>query len=592
MKENPTPTPFDDDDDARDPLLAALQQRLRDYGAAPPPGAWAGIRQRLPVVPRPWWRRPRRVLPLLALLLGLVVSTATLRRWHGPGSLSPSVATSKTGASSPSGAATRTHPAISAVEKPAPVASSQTPFLPTLRELSPPDKMAKGQAKATTSPRLAAATKATNSLPDTKLSSTSPTTPYSISSAAEGARPARPATGSSPLAGVSLAKPLAQPAARKRPQALAPLAVGATRWPAPATAAASTRPRVASYSAVAATRQPTHRHLARPQRPQAYRLAGTSRRHPQAATQPQQGAISPADTTTTHALAKFSSLLASRRYYAAAATGHAARTPRLPGGVAAALPRLAAETLALRSAALLLPLAPPLPAPLAERPDSLPPALPVRRWALLAVAGPTLSYRTLGATTPAATTAPRPDFARLERPALGFGAQVQVRRVLSGRWALAVGLGYQEYATRLALQVTTDTTAASVRQRDTYRLLTLPVQLGYALGAPRGRLAKALLVGAEVGWYQGGRSTEGNDCGCQQTTYTATASPYRPRTLALSLGLDLRYRVGGAAGRWQWVVQPTGRYVLTPFTSAATAGFTARQPFSLGLLTGFSWDLR
>ena len=250
---------------------------------------------------------------------------------------------------------------------------------------------------------------------------------------------------------------------------------------------------------------------------------------------------------------------------------------------------MAVDTLGLTSARLVLPLASPLPAPLAGRPDSLPAAMPVRRWALLAVAGPTLSYRTLGATTPGTTTAPRPDFARLERPALGFGAQVQVRRVLSGRWALAVGLGYQEYATRLALQVTPDTTTTSVQQRDTYRLLTLPVQLGYALG---GRLAKALLVGAEVGWYQGGRSTEGSDCGCHQTTYTATTSPYRPRTLALSLGLDLRYRVGGPAGRWQWVVQPTGRYVLTPFTSATTAGFTARQPFSIGLLTGFSWDIR
>ncbi|MBO2029857.1 hypothetical protein J4D99_00515 [Siccationidurans ginsengisoli] len=216
----------------------------------------------------------------------------------------------------------------------------------------------------------------------------------------------------------------------------------------------------------------------------------------------------------------------------------------------------------------------------------------MRRWALLAMAGPTLSYRTLGATSPPATTATRPDFAHLERPALGFGAQVQVQRVLSGRWVLAMGLGYQEYATRLALQVHTDSTAMSVHQRDTYRLLTLPMQLGYALGVPRGQLAKALLMGVELGWYQGGRSTEGNACGCEQTTYAASARPYRPLTLALSLGLDLRYRLAGPAGRWRWVVQPTGRYVLTPFTQANVAGFTARQPFSLGLLTGFSWDIR
>ena len=226
-------------------------------------------------------------------------------------------------------------------------------------------------------------------------------------------------------------------------------------------------------------------------------------------------------------------------------------------------------------------------ATLAARPDSSKPVPAVRRWSLLVVAGPTLSYRTLG---PAPTLAAgHPDFARLERPALGLGAQVQVRRVLSGRWALALGLGYHEYATQLALSLH-DT--ASVHQRDTYRLLTVPVQLSYALGAPKGKLTKALLLGTEPGWYLGGRSTEGADCGCHQQTYSATGSPYRTWSLALSLGLDLRYRLGGADSRWQWLVQPTGRYVATPFVRSDAVGFTRRQPFSLGVLTGFSWDVR
>lgn len=212
----------------------------------------------------------------------------------------------------------------------------------------------------------------------------------------------------------------------------------------------------------------------------------------------------------------------------------------------------------------------------------------MRRWALLVVAGPTLSYRTLGPAP--ALAANRPDFARLERPALGLGAQVQVRRVLSGRWALAGGLGYHEYATRLALNLR-DT--ASVHQRDTYRLLTVPVQLGYALGAPKGRFIKGLLLGLEPGWYLGGRSTEGSGCGCEQQAYaSAGGSPYRSLTVAVSLGLDLRLRLGGADSRWQWLVQPTGRYVATPFVRADAVGFTRRQPFSLGLLTGFSWDVR
>jgi hypothetical protein len=247
--------------------------------------------------------------------------------------------------------------------------------------------------------------------------------------------------------------------------------------------------------------------------------------------------------------------------------------------------------LALKQAGFLLP-APAAPATLVARPDStLPPPLPPgRRWALLVLAGPTLSYRTLG--TAPTLAAGHPDFARLERPAVGLGAQVQVRRVLSGRWALAVGLGYHEYATRLALSVKDSSGYTAVRQRDTYRLLTVPVQLGYALGAPSGRLSKALLLGLEPGWYLGGRSTEGSGCGCEQQAYSsAGGSPYRPLTVAFSLGLDVRLRLGGTGSRWQWLVQPTGRYVATPFVRADAVGFTQRQPFSLGLLTGFSWDM-
>ncbi|QKG54405.1 hypothetical protein [Hymenobacter sp. BRD67] len=248
-------------------------------------------------------------------------------------------------------------------------------------------------------------------------------------------------------------------------------------------------------------------------------------------------------------------------------------------------------TLNARATLITLTALAPLPTAPTARPDSTPALYPLaRRWALLALAGPTLSYRTIGP-APHPTTG-YPDFAHLERPSVGLGAQVQVRRVLSGRWALAVGMGYHEYATHLALQQGDSVGATHLSLRDTYRLLTLPVQLSYALGAPRGRLAKALLFGAEVGWYRGGRSTEGSSCGCQQQTYSATDSLYAAYSLALSLGLDLRYRIGGRASRWQWVVQPTGRYILTPFVKPNSSGFSQRQPFSLGILTGLSWDIR
>ena len=216
------------------------------------------------------------------------------------------------------------------------------------------------------------------------------------------------------------------------------------------------------------------------------------------------------------------------------------------------------------------------------------------RWELLALAGPALSYRTLGSAPDNSAS----DVAHLERPALGLGAQVQLRRVLSGRWSLAVGLGYHEYAASLPLQVLQvqsvyDSTYQTVYHRDTYRLLTLPIQLGYALRGSGGRLATAVLVGAEPARYLGGRSTVPSGCGCQQQAYSsAPTSPYQPWNLGFSLGLDLRYRLGSPASRWHWVVQPTGRYVLTPFVRPDAAGYTSRQPFSLGVLTGLAWELR
>jgi hypothetical protein len=594
MKESPTPTPSDD---ANDPLLAALRQRLGDYGAAPPPGAWAGIRQRLPAAaPRPWWRRPRRLLPLLALL-ALVATTGLLRVGHWPVRLAPSAA-SKTGA----------------VGSPAPtLGKMRDSFAKPARPAAAVENSASAKASFTSSPKLAglSANRAkagqasthkhsannTNSLPVNSKFTSRPLTTAS-------ALPATPAASKAPRTGSRQA--VARLAAPKRLLALAAanrakrsakrsLEPGFVNGPARSSLLAKASQPPASRLTAATASQPTRHGLASSRKPRIRQLFEASRSRRQTVARPRRYALLAAATDSSALLSvepRRSTLgLSARQARHYAKPGHRASPTTLRARATdAALRGLATEGLALRSARLLMAPASPLPVPLATRPDSLPPARPIRRWALMAVAGPTLSYRTLGAAPAAATT--QPDFARLERPALGFGAQVQVRRVLSGRWALAVGLGYQEYATRLALQLGDSAGARHLSQRDTYRLLTLPVQLGYALGVPQGRLAKSLLVGAEAGWYQGGRSTEGSTCNCQQQAYTAASSPYRPWSLALSLGLDLRYRLGGPAGRWQWVVQPTGRYVLTSLIGPNTLGFTPRQPFSLGVLTGFSWDIR
>lgn len=588
-------------DDANDPLLAALRVRLGDYGAPPPPGAWAGIRQRLPLAPaRPWWRRPRRLLPLLALLLFTAALTGYLLRRPGglPGALNNArtrstaltrvaagvVPNGRTPAASRQSSSRPLRPgtklpvsAAAGVATAGPVPTVTGPVTAAkLATTLPPG--ASGRARAPLATANNGYRSAIAPRPDSKqlssgadshknLSDKTLSDKLSISSLSTKPATARPNTGY--LASRQLAASPAAGAAKLRSPA-EPTSVNRSRRKALALA----RGRLAARRASALTaavfdsgrrRAPESNRLARPRRPHLPELPPPPAQWPA-----RQRGRQLAETT--------SSTLA------------AAHQPRGSTSFLDSIQHVDGQN--FHRARLARPAEASLPASLAARPDSSPPAPPVRRWALLATAGPTLSYRTIGAAPTALGT--RPDFAHIERPAAGLGAQVQVRRVLSGRWALAVGLGYQEYATRLALQQVDSGRTTHFTLRDTYRLLTLPVQLSYALGAPRGPLARALLLGAEVGWYRGGRSTEGSSCACQQQAYTAAAtdSLYSAKTLALSLGLDLRYRLGGPASRWQWLVQPTARYVLTPFVTPNTAGFSPRQPFSLGLFTGFSWDIR
>ena len=581
---NSGPTPPRPDDEARDPLLTALQQRLRDYGQAPPPGAWAAIRQQLPPAPpRPWWRRSRRLLPVLALLLGLVaVGTLAVYRMQQQ----------------------HNGQVIGDNEQKLSSASDKI-----LAANTPARKSRPKVAGARLSPTAAATTPSSNAPPYPSISAAA-TTRNTQATARAQQQLAGIARHSKATANSSPNRRNASIAARRQATSATdstakadshPLEAGST-LPAPFSKHPTYTKNLAAKHFIGRTQRASHRTSGRVQ---VTASAASS------SSQPLLAAASDASTRlgylrsakTTKAHRRTTRVPSStERLHATTATKQTLRARSTQNELALANAELAArskqpdtfDSLALKPVALGLPLSWAGPT-LVARSDSFQHMPQARRWSLLVLAGPTLSYRTLGAAPTLA--AQHPDFARLERPALGFGAQVQVRRVLSGRWALALGLGYHEYATRLALSIvdTSSRNPRSVHQRDAYRVLTLPVQFSYTLGVPRQRVAWALLFGAEPNWYQGGRSTEGSGCGCQQQSYpldSARTSPYRPLTLALSLGLDLRYRLGGSASRWQWVVQPTARYIITPFVRSEAVGFTRRQPWSLGLLTGISWDIR
>ncbi|ALW85683.1 hypothetical protein AUC43_11645 [Hymenobacter sedentarius] len=245
----------------------------------------------------------------------------------------------------------------------------------------------------------------------------------------------------------------------------------------------------------------------------------------------------------------------------------------------------------------------------------LPPVPVLARWSVQATAGPAFTYRYLrgapaagnatggpyvsavpGASYPVASPN---TVAELERPALGGGAQVSVRRTLSEHWSLSAGLGYAEYATRLTLQQVHATytvkagsagpdssNTTSLHRRDAYRFATVPVRVGYTW-APAGRWRVGVLAGADAAIYLGGSSTEGSSCACQTQTWGLTGSPYRRVSLGASLGAEVRYRL---TGRWELLAQPTATYLLTPLARQATA-FYPRHLFGGTALLGVSYDL-
>ncbi|WBA42458.1 porin family protein [Hymenobacter canadensis] len=258
----------------------------------------------------------------------------------------------------------------------------------------------------------------------------------------------------------------------------------------------------------------------------------------------------------------------------------------------------------LPRAAQVLPFAAALPAvqPVAVAPQV---PRPASRWAVELLAGPAISYRRLEASDSASLST-------LERPALTFAGQMQVRYTLTPRLSVSAGLGYATYGTRLnlLLQPPRDTSSAlrpaqPLQQRDTYRYFTLPLQAQYRLGGQT-RLRYGLTAGAALEMYAGGRTSGSTACTCsQQQTWSATNSPYRRLGVSLTAGLDVRYAL---TPRLHLLLQPTGRYGLVSIVAPGTTApspipppggnplppttLPARHPFAAGLLTGFSFDLR
>ena len=244
--------------------------------------------------------------------------------------------------------------------------------------------------------------------------------------------------------------------------------------------------------------------------------------------------------------------------------------------------------------------APAAPQPMAMVLSPLPVSV-VARWAVLVLAGPALTHRQLGETANLAlaspnnslpgpaTYSPPGELARQERPSAGFGAQILLRRALSGRWSLSTGLGYQEYASQASTSTTNAnlflrTPAPEYVHRDTYRFLAMPVRLGYALWPAGGRLRYGLQAGADAALYLGGSTLAPNG---SLTTWNRGNSPYRALSVALSAGLEVRYHL---TTRLNLVAQPTATYFLTSLPEP-TAGQNSRYLWGVGSLLGISFDV-
>ncbi|MBJ6111382.1 hypothetical protein JAO73_20345 [Hymenobacter sp. BT523] len=570
-----------------DDLYDALRRRLADHGQEPPAPLWANIRAQLPppvAAPQLRKRRHKRTAAALLLLLLAVVGTAGWQWWRvgqrrelaqqaarradqqnqlatlQPGT-APAPGAARSGSAS-EGPVAGVAPASGAASFSAP--ASATPAVAAAGEAAP----------GATTPRNAVAGNGTG------LVSGPSSTGAAVASGAitAASRPAvKTATGRTEgiaMVGRSARKGrfaavLAKPGAGDQEAASAARPGQAWR---PVNAAAVTVAAVAPRGAV----------------------SGAGRMNDNGATPVNQSGLASGEIGGTQAAAvagMSSSEAASSTWTGPLASRRAVLSP--------------VEMAALRLA---------LPA------DTLPrlPAVPVRRWAVQVVGGPAYTYRHLSQSNDLASNAlssPTPNTIRSydtagnvreqqEQAGTGLALALQVRRVLSGRWSLSTGLGYQEYA----LQRTYDEVKAITSSippvvvsnprppittyvftqstyRDTYRFLTVPVRLSYVLGATK-KISYAFSGGADAAFYLGGNSA-GSDA-ARHAWGPSADGPNRALNLSLSGGLDVRYRV---ASRLELLAQPSATYFLSSLAKPVS-GLTPRHLLGAGVLLGVSYDWR
>ena len=581
-----------------DDLYDALRDRLADYGQEPPAPLWANIRAQLPPpVAQPQLRRRRRWSPVL-LLLGLLVAVVggTYLFWRHAAATSP-LANRTSAAQSP---AARLNQPNSSAPNGAEMAAS-TPSLPNAGRNTEPQATTRNSA-ITPSPD----TYAANTTPITAADDAA-TTPAGtrIANGKLGAQTKRNESAVRLMAGQPRTKvrktgfgtvaaaneqaearsksPIGNRAVENAAFALAlktDVSNRARRRAAQAAAASTSVGSLATQSVLSEgdTMAKTTPNV---------KPAGNTNRNDSAKTMVAQRGVpvSPISLDTN------SSLPAVAHFPAATP----AQTTRIM-----AIGRVDNSPVALRLSSVPGPFVRP-------QPDSLYlPKVLARHWALLVLAGPALTHRRLGSSTldqvlaPSSTLGlPSPNtkdsamtrqLAQRERQSTGFGVQVQVSRVLDGRWTISAGLGYQQYASTAEITQTFSNrfmppSTSTLTHRDTYRFLTVPVQAHYALGQAGKRLRYGLVAGAEAAIYLSGRNLQSSGT---IKDWNTSSSPYRSLSLALSTGLDVRYRL---APRLEVVAQPTATYFLNPLARPAT-GLPPRYLWGGSALLGLSYHLR